>query len=76
MKKGEKARLTCKAAYAYGDHGSPPKIPGGATLIFDITLLSWEEEDVSVAQDMGVVRSILTPGEGYANPAEFCLCKG
>jgi FKBP-type peptidyl-prolyl cis-trans isomerase len=37
MKKGEKAVLTCRADYAYGDSGSPPKIPGGATLNFEVT---------------------------------------
>ena len=36
MKKGEKAKLTCRADYAYGDSGSPPKIPGGATLNFEV----------------------------------------
>lgn len=38
MKVGEKARLLCPAASAYGDAGSPPSIPGGATLIFEIEL--------------------------------------
>lgn len=36
MKKGEKAILTCSAEYAYGSRGSPPKIPGGATLNFEV----------------------------------------
>jgi FKBP-type peptidyl-prolyl cis-trans isomerase len=36
---GGRARLLCPAATAYGDHGRPPQIPGGATLIFDVELL-------------------------------------
>ncbi len=39
MKLGEKAELTIKSEYAYGEMGSPPTIPGGATLIFDVELL-------------------------------------
>jgi FKBP-type peptidyl-prolyl cis-trans isomerase FkpA len=39
MKVGGKARLTCPSDIAYGDHGHPPAIPGGATLIFEIELL-------------------------------------
>ena len=39
MKVGGKARLVCPSAIAYGDAGSPPVIPGGATLIFEIELL-------------------------------------
>jgi FKBP-type peptidyl-prolyl cis-trans isomerase FkpA len=39
MKVGEKARLTCPSDIAYGDHGHPPTIPGGATLVFDVELL-------------------------------------
>jgi FKBP-type peptidyl-prolyl cis-trans isomerase FkpA len=39
MKVGEKAKLVCPASSAYGDKGSPPMIPGGATLDFEIELL-------------------------------------
>lgn len=40
MKTGEKARLVCPAASAYGERGSPPAVPGNATLVFEIELLS------------------------------------
>jgi FKBP-type peptidyl-prolyl cis-trans isomerase len=39
MKIGERARLVCPSDIAYGDGGSPPVIPGGATLVFEIELL-------------------------------------
>jgi FKBP-type peptidyl-prolyl cis-trans isomerase FkpA len=39
MKVGEKARIVCPSDIAYGDRGSPPAIPGGATLIFEVELL-------------------------------------
>jgi FKBP-type peptidyl-prolyl cis-trans isomerase FkpA len=39
MKVGEKAKLVCPAATAYGDQGSPPVVPGGATLVFELELL-------------------------------------
>ncbi|MDE2509794.1 MAG: FKBP-type peptidyl-prolyl cis-trans isomerase [Elusimicrobia bacterium] len=39
MRVGGKAKFVCPAAVAYGDAGSPPAIPGGATLVFEIELL-------------------------------------
>ena len=39
MKEGGKARLVCPSDIAYGDRGSPPNIPGGSTLVFEVELL-------------------------------------
>lgn len=44
MHKGEVATLVCRADYAYGENGSPPTIPGGATLKFEVELFSWKEK--------------------------------
>lgn len=45
MNVGEKAILTIRSDYGYGDTGSPPKIPGGATLKFEVELLGWKEKE-------------------------------
>ena len=36
MERGEVAELYCRADYAYGPAGSPPTIPGGACLKFEV----------------------------------------
>ena len=42
MRVGGKRRLTIPSRLAYGDDGSPPKIPGKATLVFDVELVEIE----------------------------------
>ena len=45
MKKGEVAKFTLAPEFAYGDDGSPPKIPAKATLVFEVELISWASKD-------------------------------
>jgi FKBP-type peptidyl-prolyl cis-trans isomerase FkpA len=43
MKKGEKAQVVCPSSLAYGDRGSPPAVPPGATLSFEVELLDFHK---------------------------------
>jgi len=45
MKVGEKALLTINSSYGYGPDGSPPTIPGNATLNFEVELLGFKEKE-------------------------------
>jgi peptidylprolyl isomerase len=44
MKVGEKAMLKIRYDYAYGESGSPPKIPPKADLYFDVELVDFQEK--------------------------------
>lgn len=65
MKVGEQAQLTCPAHIGYGERGQPGLIPGNATLIFDVELISIEGRDgkpdpvVAAAQQKEAARSVL-----------------
>jgi len=71
MRKGELARLTCAAPYAYGEQGSPPKIPPNATLVFEVELFSWKGDDVSPGKDGGIIKSTLVDGSGFQSPNDY-----
>lgn len=73
MKKGERATFTLKAEYAYGEAGSPPKIPPNSTLIFDIELLSWKAEDISADGDGSLTRTVVKKGpESWTKVHDAC----
>lgn len=75
MKRGEICRLTCGSDYAYGEQGSPPKIPANATLIFEVELFDWKGEDISEKKDGSIIRHLVQKGEGYQNPNDGATVK-
>merc|ERR1719469_542011 len=67
MKKGEIAKFVLAPEFAYGESGSPPKIPENATLVFEVELLSWTSQD-DIFDDGSVIKATLTEGSGWKKP--------
>ncbi|CAE7716879.1 FKBP62 [Symbiodinium pilosum] len=67
MKKGEVAKFTIAPEHAYGDTGSPPKIPAKATLIFEVELLDFTNKE-DLFSDGGVLKEMIKEGLGWKVP--------
>jgi len=67
MRKGEVAKFTLAPEFAYGESGSPPKIPANSTLVFEVELLSWVSKE-DLFQDGGVIKSEVKEGSGWKKP--------
>ena len=75
MRKGERCLLTCSPDYAYGEAGSPPKIPPDATLQFEVELVKWiSGEDLT--KDKGVVKIIVAEGKDFSKVSDGSYCEG
>jgi FKBP-type peptidyl-prolyl cis-trans isomerase FkpA len=55
MKVGGKTKFVIPSELAYGDAGAPPKISGGATLIFNVELIAIEAAPAAAATPAAVV---------------------
>jgi FKBP-type peptidyl-prolyl cis-trans isomerase len=74
MTPGSRWKLTVPPALGYGAGGSPPAIPGNATLIFDVELISFRSTPVfragnpaaQVKTASGLILETLTEGGGSA----------
>ena len=64
MKAGGKSRVVCPPALAYGDRGRPPKIMPGATLVFDIELVSIEPPPPAAAAPAAPAGAGVPPAKG------------
>merc|ERR1719183_2448635 len=67
MKEGETSKFTIAPEFAYGEEGSPPKIPAAATLIFEVELISWASKD-DLFGDEGCIKEDISEGSGWKKP--------
>lgn len=79
MKKGEKALLSVKPQYGFGEQGKPASgnegaAPPSAVLEITLELVSWKTVS-NVTDDKKVVKKILKEGEGYDRPNEGAVVK-
>lgn len=73
MVEGEQAVITLKPEYAFGQSGSPPKVPAGVNVTFDTTIEKIECPDFSPDKDRTFLRKTLVAGKGWDTPNEGCI---
>ena len=76
MKVGEKALLTIRSDYGYGKNGSPPTIPGDATLNFEVELLGFKEKEkekweMSPEEKISKAKKLKTEGTSFFTEKRF-----
>ena len=76
MKRGEKAVLTIRSDYGYGDAGSPPNIPPKATLNFDVELVGFgpkekEKWEMNADEKMAKAEEIKTKANELFRDKKF-----
>jgi len=71
MKIGEVAELLCGPEYAYGESGSPPKIPANATLKFEVELLDFGAEGVSSQEKLAQAQAGKAKGDDAFKAGDY-----
>ncbi|KAM3372877.1 hypothetical protein ACQJBY_019665 [Aegilops geniculata] len=79
MKKNEKALLTVKPQYGFGEQGRPASgdeaaVPPNAMLHIDLQLVSWKTV-TEIGNDKTILKKILQEGEGYDRPKDCSTVK-
>jgi len=75
MKIGEIAELVCAPEYAYGENGSPPKIPPNATLIFEVEVIDFSEPTDTPEKQVAVAAAKKEEGNKYFKEGRYADAK-
>lgn len=71
MKVGELSKITIAPEYGYGDAGSGAKIPGGATLIFEIELLDILDKERTKEEALAEAEALCTTAGAAFKSGDF-----